>query len=86
MIQHPAAGGPGGVKKKQFIKIGRPGYKVTKIREPESGRLGLLFQVMLPEIKEGVKPVKRFMSTFEQQREPVNRAIQYFMVSAFFFP
>lgn len=25
MIQHPLAGGPGGVRKKQFLKIGRPG-------------------------------------------------------------
>lgn len=25
MIQHPQGGGPGGVKKKVFVKIGRPG-------------------------------------------------------------
>jgi len=30
---------------KKFVKIGRPGYKVTKQRDPESGQQSLLFQV-----------------------------------------
>jgi len=32
---------------KRFVKIGRPGYKVTKQRDPESGQQSLLFQVVL---------------------------------------
>ncbi|KDN41605.1 hypothetical protein K437DRAFT_258201 [Tilletiaria anomala UBC 951] len=88
--------------KKQFVKIGRPGYKVTKVREPvpmappnvaeseserktrESmgGRIGLLFQVQLPEIKGGVRPMHRFMSSFEQHIEMQNRAWQYLVVAA----
>ncbi|PWN20916.1 hypothetical protein BCV69DRAFT_290150 [Microstroma glucosiphilum] len=88
--------------KKQFIKIGRPGYKITKVREPliggaggndengeeggflesAGGRLGLLFQIQLPEIKEGVKPLHRFMSSFEQRVEQQNRAWQYLVVAA----
>ena len=52
--------------KKTFVKIGRPGYKITKIREPSTpdteGRVGLLFEVHLPEIKDGVVPLHRFMS------------------------
>lgn len=88
--------------KKQFIKIGRPGYKITKVREPliggaggndeneeeggflesSGGRLGLLFQIQLPEIKEGVKPLHRFMSSFEQRVEQQNRAWQYLVVAA----
>ncbi|KAJ9124778.1 hypothetical protein QFC24_003146 [Naganishia onofrii] len=83
MITHPSSTGPmGNIKKKQFIKIGRPGYNIKKIREPSTARLGLLFQIQLPEIAPGVKPIKRFMSSFEQRKEPVNRAIQYFMVAA----
>ncbi|KAH8080638.1 hypothetical protein HD553DRAFT_117027 [Filobasidium floriforme] len=82
MIQTPFGGGPEGIKKKQFIKIGRPGYKVTKVRDPQTARLGLLFQVMLPEIKEGERPRKRFMSSFEQRKEVVNRSIQYLLVAA----
>ena len=30
---------------KKFIKIGRPGYKVTKQRDPSTGQQSLLFQV-----------------------------------------
>jgi len=59
----------------------RSGYKVTKIREPEEPhRLGLLFQVNLPEIKADVRPMRRFMSAFEQRREIPNRALQYLLV------
>ncbi|CDZ96804.1 splicing factor 3a subunit 2 [Phaffia rhodozyma] len=71
------------VLKKNFVKIGRPGYKVTKIREPTAPhRLGLLFQANLPEIKDGVRPIRRFMSAFEQRREIPNRAIQYLLIAA----
>lgn len=92
--------GPGGMgmdtaPKKSFVKIGRPGYKITKVREPapitsegyydtsaRPPRIGLLFQIQYPEIKEGVKPLYRFMSTFEQRVEPQNRAWQYLVVAA----
>ena len=30
---------------RKFVKIGRPGYKVTKQRDPESGQQSLLYQV-----------------------------------------
>ena len=78
------------VEKKRFVKIGRPGYKITKVREPLmedeggdwGGRMGLLFQISLPEIKQGVKPLHRFMSSFEQHVELQNRAWQYLVVSA----
>lgn len=69
------------VKKKVFVKIGRPGYKIVKIREPTSQRLGLLFTVSFPEIKVGERPRRRFMSAFEQKREIPNRAFQYLVVS-----
>lgn len=99
--------GPGSmdtVPKKQFIKIGRPGYKITKVREPfislngeededggmaragrhhsAGGRIGLLFQIQYPEIKEGVRPLHRFMSSFEQRIEPQDRNWQYLVVAA----
>ncbi|SNX83693.1 related to PRP11 - pre-mRNA splicing factor [Melanopsichium pennsylvanicum] len=78
------------VPKKSFVKIGRPGYKVTKVREPVleaqgvggGGRLGLLFQISLPEIKEGVTPMHRFMGAFEQKVEPADRNYQYLVVAA----
>lgn len=75
------------VPKKQFVKIGRPGYKVSKVREPlleggEGGRLGLLFQISLPEIKQGVMPMHRFMGSFEQKIETPDRNYQYLVVAA----
>ena len=33
------------VARKKSIKIGRPGYKVTKQRDPETGQRSLLFEV-----------------------------------------
>lgn len=87
--------------KKTFVKIGRPGYRITKIREPVvpddgvggnsggggggggvGGRVGLLFEVSLPEIKADVVPLHRFMSSFEQRKEAPNRAWQYLLVAA----
>eukprot|EP00842_Homolaphlyctis_polyrhiza_P004524 jgi/Hompol1/5072/HPOL_001294-RA len=54
-----AAGQPVPIKK-VVLKIGRPGYKVTKVRDPATKQLGLLFQVHYPEIGSGIKPRSRF--------------------------
>lgn len=69
------------VSRKVFLKIGRPGYRVTKIRDKEEGKEGMMVQIHLPQIKNGVIPRKRFMSAFEQKREPPNKAYQYLIVS-----
>jgi len=55
--------------KKSFMKIGRPGYKVTKIHDSLRRELGLLFQLQYPHIARGVNPRYRFMSTWEQKVE-----------------
>lgn len=54
---------------------------MTKVRDPITGQLGLLFQVHYPQIAEGVKPRHRFMSSFEQHVEQADRAWQYLLVS-----
>lgn len=54
--------------------------QVTKVRDPITGQLGLLFQVHYPQITEGVKPRHRFMSSFEQHVEVPDRAWQYLLV------
>lgn len=36
------------VEPKKFVKIGRPGYRVTKQRDPEMGQQSLLFQIDYP--------------------------------------
>lgn len=68
------------VQRKVFLKIGRPGYRVTKVRDPDTGKEGMMVQVHLPQIKPGVIPRRRFMSAWEQKREPPNKAYQYLIV------
>lgn len=70
------------VELKKFVKIGRPGYKVTKQRIPESGQQSLLFQVDYPEIVENMQPRHRFMSAYEQRVEPPDRKWQYLLFAA----
>lgn len=42
------------VEPKKFVKIGRPGYRVTKQRDPENGQQSLLFQIDYPGTIEGL--------------------------------
>ncbi|KAJ1529595.1 hypothetical protein ONE63_006364 [Megalurothrips usitatus] len=70
------------VEPKKFVKIGRPGYRVTKQRDPDSGQQSLLFQVDYPEIAETVGPRHRFMSAYEQKVEPPDRKWQYLLFAA----
>merc|ERR1712118_544333 len=44
------------VEKRHAIKIGRPGYKVTKSRDASSGQRALLFEVDYPEADSTVEP------------------------------
>lgn len=69
--------------RKNVVKIGRPGYKITKIRDPLTRQSGLLFQLLYPEITQGVEPRVRFMSAFEQKvEEPPDKNFQYLLVAA----
>lgn len=79
--QQPAPEKPR-VEPKKFVKIGRPGYRVTKQRETESGQQSLLFQIDYPEIAEGIGPRHRFMSAYEQKVEPPDRKWQYLLFAA----
>jgi len=67
---------------KKFVKIGRPGYKVTKQRDPSTGQQSLLFQIDYPEIGETVVPRHRFMSAYEQKIEPPDKRWQYLLFAA----
>lgn len=64
------------------IKIGRPGYRVVKQRDPETGQRALLFEVDYPEIEEGMQPRHRFMSAYEQRIEAPDKDFQYIMFAA----
>nr|CAG4638694.1 EOG090X0C5N [Cyclestheria hislopi] len=67
---------------RKFVKIGRPGYRVTKQRDPTMGQQSMLFQIDYPEIVEGVLPRHRFMSAYEQRIEPPDRRWQYLLFAA----
>lgn len=73
------------IQRKIFLKIGRPGYRVTKVRDRDTGKEGMMVQVHLPQIKGDVLPRRRFMSAWEQKREPPNKAYQYLIARIFHF-
>lgn len=64
------------------LRIGLPGYKVTKQRDPDSGARMLVFQVFYPEIAANVQPRHRFMSAFEQKIEAPDKRFQYLLFAA----
>jgi len=68
--------------RKSVIKIGRPGYRITKCRDPVSRQVGLLFQLQYPEISQSVHPQHRFMGAFEQRKEAPDKALQYLLIAA----
>ncbi|XP_021945869.1 splicing factor 3A subunit 2 [Folsomia candida] len=70
------------VEPKRFVKIGRPGYRVTKQRDPETSQQSLLFQIDYPEIADNIYPRHRFMSAYEQRIEPPDRKWQYVLFAA----
>ena len=70
------------VEIKKFVKIGRPGYKVTKQCDPKTGQQSLLFQIDYPEITDNVLPRYRFMSAYEQHMEPPDKKWQYLLFAA----
>lgn len=69
-------------KVKKSVKIGRPGYRVTKQRNPETRQRSLLFEIEYPEIEQGLQPRHRFMSAFEQKVEKPDENYQYLLFAA----
>mmetsp|Transcript_111003 Transcript_111003/g.358325 ORF Transcript_111003/g.358325 Transcript_111003/m.358325 type:complete len:242 (-) Transcript_111003:98-823(-) len=74
--QPQTSGGP-----RKTVKIGRPGYRVTKERDPDTQQKALLFEIEYPEALEKVKPRHRFMSAYEQKVEPPESKYQYLLFS-----
>ncbi|KAI5561071.1 hypothetical protein POPTR_016G097600v4 [Populus trichocarpa] len=67
---------------RKTVKIGRPGYRVTKQFDPETKQRSLLFQIEYPEIEDNTKPRHRFMSSYEQRIEANDKRFQYLLFSA----
>lgn len=64
------------------LKIGRPGFQITKQRDPITKQLSLLFEIRYPQITDGLQPRHRFMSAFEQRKEKPDRQYQYLLFAA----
>ncbi|RZB84794.1 Splicing factor 3A subunit 2 isoform B [Glycine soja] len=67
---------------RKTVKIGRPGYRVTKQYDPETKQRSLLFQIEYPEIEDLTKPRHRFMSSYEQRVQPFDKSYQYLLFAA----
>ncbi|XP_057535064.1 uncharacterized protein LOC130813279 [Amaranthus tricolor] len=67
---------------RKTVKIGRPGYRVTKQFDPDTKQRSLLFQIEYPEIEDNTKPRHRFMSSFEQRVDAFDKRFQYLLFAA----
>ncbi|XP_041027693.1 splicing factor 3A subunit 2 [Juglans microcarpa x Juglans regia] len=70
------------VSVRKTVKIGRPGYRVTKQFDHETKQRSLLFQIEYPEIEDHAKPRHRFMSSYEQRVQPFDKRYQYLLFAA----
>lgn len=70
------------VNPRKTVKIGRPGYRVTKQFDSETKQRSLLFQIEYPEIEDNTKPRHRFMSSFEQRVDAFDKRFQYLLFAA----
>lgn len=73
---------PKKITPKKTVKIGRPGYRVTKMRDPDTTQKALMFEIDYPEIDDNVKPRHRFMSAWEQRVETPDAKFQYLLFAA----
>ncbi|KAI3923344.1 hypothetical protein MKW98_026937 [Papaver atlanticum] len=64
------------------VKIGRPGYRVTKQFDPDTKQRSLLFQIEYPEIEDLEKPRHRFMLSLEQRVEKWDKRYQFLLFAA----
>lgn len=66
------------------VKIGRPGYEVSKSRDPETNARCLTFELHYPELDDprSRQPRHRFMSSYEQRVEtPPDKNYQYLLLA-----
>ncbi len=68
--------------KPKVQKIGQPGYKVLKQKDPDTEQKSLLFEIFYPEITDKTKPKYRIMSAFEQKVEKADSKYQYLLIAA----
>lgn len=70
------------IEKKRVPKIGRPGYKVTKLKDAETNQGSVLFEIDYSQILKDAIPRYRVMSCFEQKIEIPDEKYQYVVFAA----
>ena len=76
------------MQKSKFAKrqerIGQPGYRIVRQKDPETDQRSLLFELEFPEtiLSKSAKPKFRIMSSFEQKVEKADPRYQYMLVAA----
>lgn len=79
----PNSTGLSNIPKRKIIRIGRPQYRVSKIRDRVTRQIGLSFQLSVPKLAPDITPHYRLMSAFEQQVDtPPDKKFQYLVVAA----
>lgn len=63
--------------KRSWSKIGRPAFKATKIRDPETLQMGILINVKCPKILQNKEPLFRLMSYYELSSKNQNITVSY---------
>lgn len=64
------------------LRVGRPGYRVSKSRCPDTNRRCLSFELDYPRSEDDAQPRHRFMSAYEQKVDlPPDRDFQYLLVA-----
>lgn len=67
------------VSNKRMVKIGKPGYRVIKQKDPETDQKSLFFEIYFSEISKSFVPKHRIMSAFEQKLEIPDPKFQYLL-------
>jgi splicing factor 3A subunit 2 len=70
------------IQKRYWKKIGKPVYKVNKIRDPINLQKGLLFTLKFDHIKDDVQPLYKFLPSNKTQKEEPDSKYQYLIISA----
>eukprot|EP00559_Dactyliosolen_fragilissimus_P005735 CAMPEP_0184855282 /NCGR_PEP_ID=MMETSP0580-20130426/576_1 /TAXON_ID=1118495 /ORGANISM="Dactyliosolen fragilissimus" /LENGTH=565 /DNA_ID=CAMNT_0027349757 /DNA_START=342 /DNA_END=2039 /DNA_ORIENTATION=- len=78
-----AASAAAAAKRAPRVKIGRPGYEVSKSRDPLTHQRCLSFSLHFPDLSSDIQPRHRFMSCYEQRVDsPPDRRYQYLLIAA----
>lgn len=69
-------------KEKELLRIGKPGYKITKIHNPETMENSILFEIEYSEMLNGIVPKFKVIKSFDQSVEQKDDKFQYIVVAA----